>query len=273
MNKLLLSFLLSWPLLTFGQFSDGINSDRPGQSISPLTVGKKAIQFQAGYSHEALKLEDSFLPEVENANNSANAKIRFGILERTEISGQITGGQNTYNAESIDFVQLNDGIQLIGVGVRQNILAPGKGGLRLGAELESRWTETNDEIEYADLLLTVSGVLNIGERFSATANSGYGFESEELFFTANLGMTVSEKVGVFAEYYPILGNVQNADGESYSLKRSYLHAGGYFVADPSFVIDFLAGYMIAGDEYELWDSAEGFLIQVGFTARMDWREQ
>ncbi len=270
MKKLIVSIFLILPFCCFGQFSESIVSDRPGQSMSPMTVGKKAVQFQVGYSHESLNLADPILGLSEYTDNNANAKIRWGLLERTEISGQITGGESAESNMRGDYVQ--SGVQLIGVGVRQNIIAPGKGGVRLGAELESRWQRSGDELMYSDLLLTISGGLELGDRFSATANSGFGIETKELFFTANLGFSVSEKIGVFAEYYPVLGNYQDDSGKSFGLKRSYVQGGGYFVADPSFILDFMAGYMVPGDQFNFWNSADGFVVQVGFTARLDWRE-
>ena len=82
---LLLLFCLCTMVIK-AQFTDQLISDRPGQSISPNTVGAQTLQIQS-----RIMLLQSNFREVESdlsfMNN--NTVIRLGISERFEVSGML----------------------------------------------------------------------------------------------------------------------------------------------------------------------------------------
>jgi hypothetical protein len=47
-NTSLLLTLLLIPLLNFAQYTDQINSNRPGETMSAFSVGKSVIQLETG---------------------------------------------------------------------------------------------------------------------------------------------------------------------------------------------------------------------------------
>jgi len=77
-------FILIIQNFLFGQFNETIRTGRPGQAIGPFTLGGKVIQIQSGITFNQIE------KELTNTNSFLkNTVIRFGILEKFEISGVI----------------------------------------------------------------------------------------------------------------------------------------------------------------------------------------
>ncbi|MFA7326118.1 MAG: transporter [Candidatus Kapaibacterium sp.] len=90
----LLLFLIT-TTLAFSQKQETIDSDRPGKSISPHTVGKNVLQIQTGFDYTS-----NFNPTIVILRNSYNVfgnetNVRFGLLDILEINGTI--GYRSYN--------------------------------------------------------------------------------------------------------------------------------------------------------------------------------
>ncbi len=80
-----LLLLVLFPYLVFGQFGESIRTGRPRQSHGPFTVGKKVFQIQTGFQYIE---EQDEVSETKVLRESTT--LRFGVLERVEISGVVT---------------------------------------------------------------------------------------------------------------------------------------------------------------------------------------
>lgn len=270
MRLLFLTTGLFFGILTaYGQYGENLVSDRPGQSISPNTVGKNIFQIQAGYTFDrsernvpGLFMGAGSNPTLRTTNNNGNAKVRYGITERFEASVQGTLGRTESYYLNEDFIAVDDGIQLLGIAVRGNLLTTENGKFALGAELESRFApDEENDLAYDNFLLTFSGALSITEKLSATANAGAFFEDEsQLFFTANLGYAAFEKAGAFVEFYPII--------DDFEWSQAYLNTGLYFAVAPDFVFDLAGSFLVSDARRTDTVESTGFNIQAGLTYRL-----
>ncbi|MEP3210288.1 MAG: transporter [Maribacter sp.] len=82
--KLLFLLLLFTPLLGFSQYTDVINSNRPGLSVSAYAVGKNVIQVETGLRFEQ---SDHTLLNTQSNLWGADLSLRYGLLfEELEIN-------------------------------------------------------------------------------------------------------------------------------------------------------------------------------------------
>ncbi len=266
MRIIICSILVLMTQTLFAQYSESLISDRPGQSLSPNTVGKNIFQIQAGYNYDEAEqtTRTFYLPtshHSQTVNNNANAKVRFGILERFEASAQASFGriETTYKGE--DFIELDNGIQLLGIAVRGNMLTTKGGKFSLGTEFETRFVpDGDDELDYSDMLFTFAGALAISNKLSATGNFGLYIDSEtDGFLTANLAYAAFEKLGVFAEFYPIIDNLD--------FIQSYLNTGLYYSISDSFMLDLAGSFLVSDYQRDDKNEVSQYVIQFGVTGR------
>lgn len=172
-------FLCSFPL-AFSQRQQKIDSDRPGQSISPLTVGKQVLQVQTGFNYFNKDFSDNLT--VNSYSNITN--VRFGILESLELNSALGFRINANNYKD----------------TKSNIISSGVYGLRLGA----RFNILNEKG------LTPKVAVN-GELIIALRNSVYSFikNGYELKLSVRQPLTdklsLTSNVGIFDNpIFPIL---------------------------------------------------------------------
>lgn len=80
-------FTLLFPILLFAQFTDVINSNRPGKSMSAFSVGKTVFQSEFGVNY--LEQEDEDIP-YKSEGWQSDLALRYGILfEQLELIASI----------------------------------------------------------------------------------------------------------------------------------------------------------------------------------------
>lgn len=91
-NFLLFSIVLFLPTLGFSQYTDVINSNRPGLSVSAYAVGKNVIQLETGLVYEQ---SDHSLLNSQSNLWGADLSLRYGLLfEELEINYEGTFQNN-----------------------------------------------------------------------------------------------------------------------------------------------------------------------------------
>lgn len=94
-KKLLLLSILASSSLGYAQFTDEVNSNRPGKSMMAFSVGKNVIQTETGINY--LKEEHDKL-EYEAKGFNADLAIRWGFFkEELEIIGELQYQKDSYN--------------------------------------------------------------------------------------------------------------------------------------------------------------------------------
>ncbi|PCJ94138.1 MAG: hypothetical protein COA50_13380 [Flavobacteriaceae bacterium] len=103
MKKKLVYLLFLLPLLTVSQYTDVINSNRPGQSVSAYAVGKNVLQTEFGIVYEKQEHRDL----LTTANRlGGELVVRYGLLfEELEISWE-----GTYLSEKKSYASLEEEI-------------------------------------------------------------------------------------------------------------------------------------------------------------------
>ncbi|NHF59197.1 transporter [Flavobacteriaceae bacterium TP-CH-4] len=88
MKKVIRLFLVVLPFIGFAQYTDVINSNRPGLSVSAYAVGKNVIQLEAGVLFEQ---RDHSLLNTQSNIFGGDISLRYGLLfEQLEINWEGT---------------------------------------------------------------------------------------------------------------------------------------------------------------------------------------
>ena len=91
--------LFTVPFIGISQYTDVINSNRPGQSVSAYAVGRNVLQAEFGISNEKQKHK---LLETESNFMAADVSLRYGLLfETLEINLE-----SRYLNENRDYINL-----------------------------------------------------------------------------------------------------------------------------------------------------------------------
>lgn len=99
MKHLLLIIAFALPLTAFAQYTDVINSNRPGLSVSAYAVGKNVIQLEAGLFYEQ---SDHALLNTESDIWGTDISLRYGLLfEQLELNYE--GSYQNQNITFTDF--------------------------------------------------------------------------------------------------------------------------------------------------------------------------
>lgn len=227
-----------------------LNTDRPGQSINPLTTPENSLLIQSGYSY----LNEANLPLVESQERDfhvADIQLRYGVLRWLEVSMGTALDIDNSSEEDAGFTALifsargrlfhND---FISVGLEGSYLREGVAGKSLDSE-EGRF------------ILTASSAWS--ERFSITSNFIYRTD-DRFALTLNQGFTISSDAGIFVEYFPSYDT-----GNGLVFNESFLNLGGYFLVNQTFQIDLTGGAKVFGAASE----SDVFYFQAGISKVFD----
>lgn len=102
MKKFLFMLLITVPFLGVSQYTDVINSNRPGLSVSAYAVGRNVLQIEAGLRYE--QSDHSLLNSESNLWGTA-VSLRYGLLlEELEINyeGTFQNNKTTYINSGIE---------------------------------------------------------------------------------------------------------------------------------------------------------------------------
>ncbi|MGO4820821.1 MULTISPECIES: transporter [unclassified Flavobacterium] len=100
LNQLFLIVLLTIPSIHYGQHTDQINSNRPGETMSAYAVGKNVIQGEVGIY--GIKQNHSLLNYDANGFG-LDATLRWGLLfERLEIIADIQYQNEKFTSNYLD---------------------------------------------------------------------------------------------------------------------------------------------------------------------------
>lgn len=240
--------------MLFGQFNETIRTGRPGQAIGAFTLGEKVIQIQSGITinqiEEAMTKTNTF---------SENTVIRFGILEKFEISGVINW--QTENMMFNGTEEKRKGISDTQFGVRINILER-KGaipaiGLQGRILLKAQSKDFKREDLGSKFILATGN--KITEWLSMVTNfgvvwSGNNTDPKSLYIL-NFSFGITEKIGGFAEIY----------GSFNDFTTNY-DAGFSILVNNDLQLDLSGGWQ--GD-----NGTDDWFLDAGISWRFHWRNK
>lgn len=205
----------------YGQGSESIGSDRPGQAISPLVVGKGIFQLQTGFT-----LSDQTTDNSDMETNSFQYIInpRVGITRRLELNTMVAFRND--NIESMGGENTLSGLSTLNFGARYTFLEGEDFSPSLGLQFDVSLTSVSDDFKPNEasprIILTHSQ--NLLDWLSLTTNFGIVWDgnSDDAIgiYILNLSFPISDKVGAFVEAY---ANSANGDFDiNYDTGLGYL---------------------------------------------------
>lgn len=206
MKKAFFLFLFT-PSLIMAQTSETIVSDRPGQANAAYTVGKGVLQGQHGIN---------FIEVASTIKTLAFSNtFRYGVLDKLEISSTLIY-QNG---------DLRDGLRFTNVGGRYSLLE-NEGwipAIAVQGQLLLPWQSKEFKRDQLGTLWNINTNNSLGESFSLSTNWGVAFEGNDnidpsWFYVWNLGYSINDQWGTFAEIY---GNL-NDFNSNFDTGLSYL---------------------------------------------------
>jgi hypothetical protein len=117
-----LSFTLLFCVSSWAQFTDVINSNRPGQSMAAFSVGKTIIQSEMGLESAR---ETYSKNNYQVASLGGEVALRYGaIFEQLEFYGSVNYQKETYTDLLTQLDQKFSGIQTVQVGAKFMVYDP-----------------------------------------------------------------------------------------------------------------------------------------------------
>ncbi|MDZ7647046.1 MAG: transporter [Cytophagales bacterium] len=242
---ILLVFLFIGISDLYGQFSETIRTDRPGQSIGAFAVGKGFFQIQSGVDY--FNYND---PTISRNGVLSNTVFRYGLSEPFEVSAMIEyREENTSN--SIDS-QNENGFSAVDLGMRYNIYTGSGLFPSIGFQIRLRLPHTGGDFDIDQLapnfLLVTSQQLS--NRFSFTTNWGASWNGYSAVpqgnYTANLAYAITPKLGVFIENY---GSLVQSDFDT------FLDGGIGYLLNNNLQLDVYSGFGKNDDTKDFFVSA------------------
>lgn len=231
MNLSLSKLVLFFIIIYFPLFSQ-INSDRPGYSDPPQTVGIGKIQWENGFDFTFYDNNTSI-----NEMNLINSLIRYGITDYSEI--RLNFGYSNVNSE------LNSGmsgISQIGLGTKLKINESDQGllpssSLIVGLGLPYGDTQFKPDIIEPSMVFVFENSLN--EDYALGYNLGFNWSEGDIsyFYSLSLAYNVNENLNLTVGY----------------LSELYINDA------PKQYVEFALGYMLMNNlQIDFWTSYTPF---------------
>ncbi|RZJ65598.1 MAG: transporter [Flavobacterium sp.] len=200
-SKSLFSFvLLSFSAIASAQFTDVINSNRPGESMSAFSVGKTVIQGELGFT--AVKM-DHALAGWDTKGVNAELAIRYGaFFEQLEFIGELQYQYDRYNYPAIGVSgETNSAFKSFNIGAKYLVFDPNKNYVDRKPNLYS-W-RANHKFKWRNLIpavgVYVGGNIGLSEKFFPTYDKA--FSGKAMLITQNqLGRYVLVS-NIYADYF------------------------------------------------------------------------
>jgi hypothetical protein len=257
LKKIAFTVILILPALVFfGQYTEQISSDRPGQAYSATTVGDRVFQFQLGGGYST--------PEDASINTNELATpltLRYGITERLELSLDWTFQYfeyvtplETYSAAGMNSPALSARLNIID---EQNGIVPVLT-VQAGAVMPIDFFEFGSE-ELLPFGRLIAGY-SITDKIGMNLNYGLQADSEinDLIhiYVANFSYNFTDTFGGIVEFY---GDVSGRHVARFDY-------GLYLLVSDNLQLDLNAG------GHTLNESTSPFFINGGVSWRMGRKE-
>lgn len=256
-----LSFLFLLGAIHFQTFAqeETIASDRPGQAVSALTVGKSIIQLQSGLNFSNTSA-DFTAYELNTGIFSNFTDVRYGLSKTFEV--QATLGYSFASADGVtDFSRIppeistvnSNGFSVFAIGARYNLLSPRDSKKPTLGVRTNLFFPVSDEFNndtYVDITFMHSQELFAGIGLSTNLGLSWnpGVTNENtpgITYVINLGRQLgTSDFSAFVEYYGVYvdGTGEFSDGFSHNFD-----GGLAWLYSKDLQIDFSLGYSKSGD--------------------------
>ncbi|MEO9511634.1 MAG: transporter [Flavobacteriaceae bacterium] len=158
-----LIFFLCFPLLMVSQYTDVINSNRPGRAVSAYAVGRNVVQAEVGFVYEQ---QDNAILNSDSNIFGADFSIRYGLLfETLEINYEGTFINQNITYTNLDTEETFTDFSRNRLGLKYLVFDPFKNPENNKPNLYS-W-RANNVFQWKNLIPAVSlyagGTFNLGD--------------------------------------------------------------------------------------------------------------
>lgn len=221
--------------LSFGQYYETVNTDRPGQAFTPFTVGKGAFQVESGLVYIGSKDSNR---NIRNNSLGLTGFFKHGLSETFELNYGITVLNQAIRTDTDD--KTDAGVQGINLGGRFNIKS-GEGNKPsygfLFTLLFNNFAHPAFRSEHVAPLFLFLYKQSVSDRVSLTGNLGMSWNGDtpdpQANYVVNLGFTLSDDLSVFVENY---GWIRNEDFDS------HFDGGISYLVSNNLQLDISGGY-------------------------------
>jgi len=268
LNKiiLILIFLISYNVLNTEE-STPLNSDRPGQAMTPITLSPGGFQLQSGFYYNKTKYtlpynEDflifGFPFEYNYQNYYTNQVVRYGLTKNFEFNLNLSyikieqkisvAFKNNNNlTDTIVGEQSSNGIGNLGLGVRYNF-TDNSNDNSFAIQTNLGIYESRDFRQENVYPLNITAIyvkkinedfilnLNLGNSTNLNFNDDIFIDNTTINYVINFGYNINKDFGVFVENYGYY-NVNKVENHHYS----NFDAGFYYLVNNNLQLDIYGG--------------------------------
>ena len=249
MTRIKILFLAALLFLSFSnisaQYTDMINTNRPGVSQGAFSVGKNVLQFETGFSYGK---EDHRLLSTETNAWAIDYSVRYGFFrEELEVSliGIFQSNNITDTRGAVPFEYTQSNFRSNTLGAKYLIYDPYRKMEEKGPNLYS-WKK-NFKFQWADLIPAVS--VYAGANFDFSDNP-FTPEPETTISPKVVVSTQNNLVGGFVFVTNIIADRVTTDFPSYGYIITLTHATNdyfsIFLENQGFKSDFYADQLLRG---------------------------
>ena len=249
MTRIKILFLTAFFIISFGsvsaQYTDMINTNRPGVSQGAFSVGKNVLQFESGISYGK---EKHSLLDTETSVFAIDYSARYGFF-REELEVSLIGSFEMHNvtdergAVPLEYKQSN--FRSNTLGAKYLIYDPYRKMEEKGPNLYS-W-KANNKFQWADLIPAVS--VYAGANFDF-ADNPFTPEAESTISPKLVVSTQNHWIGGFVFVTNIIVDRVTTDFPTYGYILTLTHATNdyfsIFVENQGFKSDFYADQLFRG---------------------------
>ena len=230
---IILGFLLGRSC--YGQYSETLSTDRPGQAFTPSTVGKGAFQFETGVAYLGSRASNT---NFRTNSGGFTTFFKHGLSQKFELNYGFTVLNRALRVDSID--QNDTGVQGMNLGTRFNIKS-GEGnqpsfGFLFTLFLNNYAHRAFKTDHVAPLFLFLYSQ-SLGEVVSLSGNLGMSWNGDtpqsQTNYVLNLGFSLTDNLSAFVENYGWL-----VDGDF----STNLDGGFSYLINDNLQVDLSGGY-------------------------------
>ena len=190
------------------QYSETIQTSRPGQAFVPFSVGQHMFQVQSGLTYSGFDDSDN---NRDGNSTDFNALLRYGLLEDFEIRTAFNINSSTTNLENGSDSDLG-GLSAMSIGVRYNIISGegNKPSFGFQTDLGLNWVDEDFNPEDIAPKITLIHSQNLSEKIGLTTNWALSWDGNDNATTGNyvinIAFPLGDKLGGFIENYGSIDN-------------------------------------------------------------------
>ena len=196
-KQVFLLFFLFLYQIPFAQHTDIINSNRPSESMSAFSVGKKVIQLESGFNY--LKEKHSLL-DYNTKGVFIDLTARYGFWkEQLEFIGEISYQNDKFTIN--DETEKRSGLRNMNLGFKYLVYDPFKNAKEKEVNVYSWKANHQNKFNWRQLVPAVSGYAAMGVNFKNVYNS----EPDNISVISPKVMLITQNI--IGNGFVVIGNV------------------------------------------------------------------